>query len=117
VWIADREMFAHRRAYELATGVNPGAFRVLHRCDNPPCCNPAHLFLGTLADNAADMVAKNRQVRGERVIQSKLTAADVVAMRAARADGATHRELAQRFGVSVTAVSYAVRKLYWKSVP
>ena len=50
----------HRLAWEWANGPVPAGMCVLHRCDNPPCCNPDHLFLGTQADNLADMVAKGR---------------------------------------------------------
>jgi len=55
------EYLAHRLAWHAYRGVIPNCLAVLHRCDNPPCCNPAHLFLGTLADNNADMKAKGRQ--------------------------------------------------------
>lgn len=68
-------MFAHRIAYELANGPIEGHVHhdeenekvVMHTCDNPPCCNPKHLRLGTDADNTADKVAKGRQSRGERL--------------------------------------------------
>jgi hypothetical protein len=60
--------YAHRRALELATGQSiPAGQLVRHSCDNPPCCNPAHLSTGTHADNAADMVARGRSTRGRAV--------------------------------------------------
>lgn len=56
---------SHRIAWILVNGpVPPETPCVLHACDNPPCCNPAHLFLGTNDDNVADMVAKGRQAHG-----------------------------------------------------
>ena len=59
---AGKTMSAHRIAYEIAHGPIPEDHDVLHRCDNPPCCNPRHLFSGTHLDNMADMRAKNRRV-------------------------------------------------------
>ena len=53
---------AHRLAYAVANDASPGHLHVLHRCDNRRCCNPAHLFLGTNADNVADKVAKGRAI-------------------------------------------------------
>lgn len=55
------ETLAHRVAWKLTREAIPGGLFVLHRCDNPPCCNPDHLFLGTQADNIADMDHKGRR--------------------------------------------------------
>lgn len=62
----NRMLRAHRVAWELVIGPIPEGMLVCHRCDNPPCVNPFHLFLGTHADNAADMTAKGRGNHPER---------------------------------------------------
>lgn len=64
---------SHRLAWELTHGPIPQGLHVLHHCDNPPCCNPAHRFLGTDADNAADKVAKGRQATGVKTYGGRKT--------------------------------------------
>lgn len=78
---------------------------VCHTCDNPPCVNPAHLFLGTIRDNSEDMVAKGRSTAGVRHANVKLTDDDVALIRAALAGGMTGKALAARFGVSAGTIS------------
>lgn len=113
---------AHRLAWELRNGAIPdtrghhGTLSVCHRCDNPKCCNPAHLFLGTHRDNMADMRSKGRgnktaprPKRGTENPGAKLTSADVQAIRDARAVGVTTVELGRRFHVHSSVISRAAR--------
>lgn len=59
-YLGQKSLYVHRMSYFAFTGTNPGKLDVCHTCDNPPCCNPLHLFLGTARDNAIDMVIKKR---------------------------------------------------------
>jgi hypothetical protein len=143
VMINRTRYMAHRAMWNFRVGPIPDGMCVLHRCDNPPCCNPAHLFLGTHADNAADRDAKGRTAkgdrhparrnpewaercrglaarrketrRGERHPAAKLTAARVNSIRERyAAGGVTMKELAVAFGVSQAAVHRAIRGTSWK---
>src|SRR5437867_3583750 len=80
---------AHRVAWELAKGPIPKGLCVLHKCDNPPCVNPDHLFLGTKGDNFADARAKGRLIalRGEEASMAKLTWKQVREIREKHASG------------------------------
>ncbi len=104
---------AHRVAYAFAVG-DPGDLHVLHRCDNPPCCNPAHLFVGTYADNNRDCRQKRRNRFGESHHSAKLTAPKVQAIRQLSAAGALGTELAAHFGVTPQTISYVVRRQIWR---
>jgi len=110
----------HRISYELHFGPIPAGRLVLHRCDNPPCVRPGHLFLGDHAGNAADRNAKGRQARlaGESNGASKLTAELVAAIRAEAGQGGTTQiALAAKFGISKGQVSKIVNRLKWSTIP
>lgn len=97
---------AHRVSVSIHTGAYPIGVLVCHKCDNPPCCNPLHLFLGTARDNTQDMFKKGRNfvVRGEMHPGSKLTELDVVAIRKFHASGVSSTQIA-RMGFPVTSRS------------
>jgi hypothetical protein len=104
---------AHRLSYEAHVGPVPGQMCICHRCDNPPCINPAHLFLGTQADNSADMVAKGRatRARNEKSGMAKLSDGQVAEMRRRRVAGESCESIAIAFDVSAPHVSRVTRGL------
>ena len=109
--------YAHRAVWVLTHGEVPAGMHVLHRCDNPPCVNPAHLFLGTHAKNVADMDAKGRRKgpKGETHPAAKLTAEQVRAIRRECAE-VSQRVVAERYGVDPSTVSRIVHGKQWRSV-
>lgn len=111
---------AHRVSWELHHGPIPDGMHVLHHCDNPPCVNPRHLFLGTHADNMRDALVKGRTSlvhhKGSKHGRAKLTEAIVRDCRRRVAAGETHTALAREFGVSVGAIQHAVARITWQHV-
>lgn len=95
---------AHRVAWEFSCGPIPEGICVCHHCDNPPCCNPDHLFLGTRADNNEDRDEKGRSsggaLYGKDHPQCKLSDEDVRTIRKLHSEGVVQKELAHRYGVS-----------------
>lgn len=101
---------AHRLSYSLLVGPIPDGAVVRHTCDVPPCVNPAHLRVGTQAENIADKVAKGRQAKGERNGNAKLSDAawsDIVA-RVGR--GEAQARLAREYGVTPQAVCQYLKR-------
>lgn len=108
---------AHRVSYALYYGQSPGGLLVCHKCDNPVCVNPSHLFLGTVQDNSDDMKRKGRAARrdqrGERNGAAKLTEADVSKVRQLIDAGQTNVAIAERFGVTHQLISRIRRGRSW----
>lgn len=124
-----KSLSAHRLAYTLSVGEIPEGMHVCHRCDNRPCINPAHLFLGTALDNMRDKVAKGRQARGEGHGfhttpearprgeghgLAKLTAEQVAEIRRRYIPRkVTMRALAAEYGISSSNVCFIVHGATW----
>jgi hypothetical protein len=114
-WINDHGYYAHRVIFNLAfpntitlnapESTDDSGF-LLHTCDNPSCCNPKHLFVGTHADNMADKVAKGRSpdFSGDKGPRAKLNMTQAREARQLRKDGIPTRELAKRFGISLPSM-------------
>lgn len=112
-----RKQTAARVVWAMFNGVIPDAMCVLHRCDNPACVNPGHLFLGTKQDNMADKKAKGRCPKGVEQPGSKLTEFCVKMMRELRfKKGATVRSIAKQFGVSAGLACLVINGKRWKHV-
>ncbi len=111
--LSKRHLYAHRVSWELAHGP-PGALFVLHRCDNPQCVRPSHLFLGDQGDNVRDCVSKGRSGDarnfGAANGRTVLSATDVARIREAHAGGASYRRLAREFGVTFAHIGRIVRR-------
>lgn len=118
IWSAGGSTGAHMLSYKYHKGNIPTGLFVLHTCDNPPCCNPEHLFLGTKKDNAADMFAKGRaHVRkGINVNTCKLTEEEVIEIRSLYDQGYSQRTLGEIFGVSHPAIGRIVRRQNWRHI-
>ncbi len=109
-----RKILAHRAAWMAWHGNIPADLAVLHKCDNPACFNPNHLFLGTQADNMRDMAQKGRSNSGARnpgAVLTKEQAVEIFALPGRQAD------IAARFGVSRSTVGKIKRGEAWGLLP
>ena len=109
---------AHRHSYVAFKGDIPGGLLVCHKCDNPSCVNPEHLFIGTHQDNSDDKIKKGRHnaAKGEKHYKSKLSATDVINIRSMAKDGLTENEIAKKFNIGRGAVSSIKRRQCWKHI-
>lgn len=121
-WIrnGDRTVKAHRASYAVHIRPVLAGETICHRCDNPPCVNPEHLFAGTMLDNTRDMIAKGRRrpdkgyIKGTRHPQAKLNDDQVLRLRAMRAEGATYAVLMAEFGLSKTTTGDICTGKLWR---
>ena len=109
---------AHRVLWEITNGINLGVLHLLHKCDNPLCVNPDHMFPGTHQDNSDDKIAKgrDRHPKGEALGASKLTAAQVLQIRADASQGEAHIALGQRHHVHPSTISLIVNRKNWTHI-
>lgn len=109
-----RMKYVHRLAWEFANKqIIPEGMYVLHSCDRKFCCNPAHLRIGTPADNMRDKVERGRSAKGEQHNMCKLTEANVREIREMAASGQTQSAIAERFGVMQPQISRIVTGRRW----
>lgn len=114
-----KRQYAHRIAWGLTYGPIPAGLLVLHTCDNPPCCNPAHLFLGTHRDNIHDALNKGRLEgrvggKGETHGNAKLTWPLVHTIRQQHAQGVSIRAIAANLGIAWNTAYRVVIRQTWK---
>lgn len=106
---------AHRIAWQMANGACiPEGMHVLHKCDDPGCLNPDHLFLGTLQENMADRNSKKRHAHGRRHGNVVLMPEEVVEIRKLWGEGSSKSDIARSFGVSFGCIREIVEGRNWK---
>lgn len=121
LWVGPTSQGAHRLSYELAHGPIPGRLLVCHKCDNRPCVNPDHLFLGTWKDNETDCENKGRTrkvgPKGIRSRHAKLTDAIVLEIRNRYAQGGiSYEAIGRSYGVTQSCIHGAISGRTWKHV-
>lgn len=100
-------IYAHRIAYWLAYGIDPGSLLVCHTCDTPACVNPDHLFLGTHKDNQDDKVKKNRQSHAFKLsVEVRSTLRNLFILHPIRLPGGLRHILADKYGVHADTITY-----------
>lgn len=109
-WFQIKIMLAHRFSWELAYRKPPNDLCVLHTCDNPPCVNPSHLFLGTNKDNSQNMTVKGRQAEGECAGAAKLTTDQVLKI---YRDPRPYSQIIRDFPASTSRVSHIKSGRNW----
>lgn len=120
IWFDGKKHKAHRIAWVVSRGPIEGEMFVCHKCDNPKCCNPQHLFLGTPKDNVADCLNKGRAHKesGSRRYNAKLTE-EVIAILKAEAPYRKYGwgvAMAKKYGVAPTAINNVIAGRRWRQI-
>lgn len=116
------KQLAHRVAYMIEFGEIPEGMCVIHRCDNPRCCNPDHLSVGTQVENIKDRDAKGRcnarfpHKKGSETLAAKLVEDDVIKIRELRLMGMTTVALSKMYGICTSGISRICSKQIWKHI-
>lgn len=123
VRIDKKYLLSHRVAFEAANGPIPSGYIVCHVCDNPSCCNPSHLMLGTVSSNYCDMLIKGRRnftkirFTGESNKNAKLTDEKVLEIRRLyREKKMNQYELADVYGTTQTTIGKIVNNKTWRHI-
>ncbi len=111
------EELAHRFSWILHNGPIPKGLCVLHKCDNPACVNPAHLFIGTRMDNVQDMTQKGRGAIGARHHAARLSDEDIMNIRKLAAQGISRKQISEQYGISPSHLCCIVHGTRWKHLP
>lgn len=118
-WMSGNPHKTHRLSYQIHFGSIPLGLCICHRCDNPACVNPSHLFIGTSAENISDMDKKRRRkpAKGEQIHLAKLSESDVLKIRSMHSTGNfSYRKLSGIFGVDYTNIACIIRRKTWKHI-
>lgn len=119
IYVDGKSKKAHHFSWTYHYGPFSSALCVLHKCDNPSCVNPHHLFLGSKADNSTDMVRKGRQTKGEQHSRAKVTEEMVKVIRSEYVwRSSTHGTygLAKKYGLSQYCIMSIIQRKTWKHV-
>lgn len=114
----EKDILVHRKSYELFKGEIPEGMQVCHRCDNPCCCNPEHLWLGTPSENTQDCIRKGRRPheKTRAISAGKITEEQVREIRELHKNGSLQKELQEKFKLSQSQISGIITHRFWRHV-